>query len=82
MNRMDGMSNENVYRKFGMTSKGEGMTCAVVEVAKCSTVDTWQEWVGAKWQDGHTSIKNSACKKVDMSYFHVFILSILQSKLD
>ncbi len=28
---MDGESNENIYRKFGMSSKGEGMSCGVVE---------------------------------------------------
>ncbi len=29
MNRMDGESNENVYRKLGMSSRGEGMSCGV-----------------------------------------------------
>ncbi len=38
MNRMDGESNENVYRKFDMSSRGEGMSCGVVEMVKCSTL--------------------------------------------
>ncbi len=33
VNRMDGESNENVYRRFGMVSKGGG----VVEIVKRST---------------------------------------------
>ncbi len=37
VNRMDGESNENVYRKFGMSSR-EGMSCGVVEMVKCSTL--------------------------------------------
>ncbi len=41
MNRMDSESNENVYRKFGMSSKGEGMSCGVVLV-KHSTL----RWFG------------------------------------
>ncbi len=28
--RMDGESNESVYNRFGMSSKGEGMKCGVV----------------------------------------------------
>ncbi len=39
--RMDGESNENVYRKFGMSSRGEGMSCGVVMV-KQSTL----RWLG------------------------------------
>ncbi len=42
MNRMYGESNENVYRKFGMSSRGEGMSCGVVEVMKRSTL----RWFG------------------------------------
>ncbi len=42
MNRMDGESNENVYRRFGMSSRGEGMSCGVVEMVKCSTL----RWFG------------------------------------
>ncbi len=42
MNRMDGERNENVYRKFGMSSRGEGMSCAVVEMVKRSTL----RWFG------------------------------------
>ncbi len=34
VNRMDGESNENVYRKFGMSSRGEGMSYGVVEMVK------------------------------------------------
>ncbi len=34
MNRMDGESNENVYRIFGMSSRGEGMSCGVVMVKR------------------------------------------------
>ncbi|RUM29363.1 MAG: hypothetical protein DSY42_06675 [Aquifex sp.] len=34
VNRMDGESNENVYRRFGMASKGEGMSCGVVEIPR------------------------------------------------
>ncbi len=39
---MDGESNENVYRKFGMSSRGEGMSCGVVEMVKLSTLS----WYG------------------------------------
>jgi len=42
VNRMDGESNENVYGRFGMASKGEGMSCGVVEMVKCSTL----RWFG------------------------------------
>ncbi len=35
-------SNENVYRKFGMSSRGEGMNCGVVEMVKRSTL----RWFG------------------------------------
>ncbi len=42
MNRMDGESNENVYRKFGMSSRGEGVSCGVVEMVKRSTL----RWFG------------------------------------
>ncbi len=38
VNRMDGESNENIYRKFGMSSRGEGMSCGVVEMVKRSTL--------------------------------------------
>ncbi len=37
MNRIDGESNKNVYRRFAMSSRGEGMSCGVV-VVKCSTL--------------------------------------------
>ncbi len=42
MNRMDGESNENVYRKLGMTSRGEGMSCGLVEMLKRRTL----RWFG------------------------------------
>ncbi len=42
VNRTDGESNENVYRKFGVSSKGEGMSCGVVEMVKRSTL----RWFG------------------------------------
>ncbi len=38
VNRMDGESNENVHRKFGMSSRGDGMSCGVVEMVKRSTL--------------------------------------------
>ncbi len=34
MNRIDGESNERVYGRFGMSTKGEGMNCGVVEIVK------------------------------------------------
>ncbi len=40
MSRRDGESNENVNGRFGMSSKGEGMSCGVV--GKCSTL----RWFG------------------------------------
>ncbi len=42
LNWMDGESNENVYGKFGMSFKSEGMNCEVVEVVKHSTL----KWFG------------------------------------
>ncbi len=42
MNRMVGESNESVYRRFGVSSKGEGMSCGVVEMVKRSTL----RWFG------------------------------------
>ncbi len=36
--RMDGESNESVYHRFGMSSKGEGMKGGVVERVKCNTL--------------------------------------------
>ncbi len=48
VNRMDGESNENVYRKFGMSSRGEGMSCGGVEMLKRSTL----RWFGhLEWMD-------------------------------
>ncbi len=42
VNRMDGESNENVYRKFGMSSRREGMSCGVVAMVNRSTL----RWFG------------------------------------
>ncbi len=39
---MDGESNENVYNRFGMSSKGEGMKRGVVEGVKCNAL----RWCG------------------------------------
>ncbi len=36
--RMDGENNENVYNRFGISSKGEGMTSGVVEGLKHNTL--------------------------------------------
>ncbi len=33
VNRMDG-ENESVYKRFSMSSRGEGMSCGVVEMVK------------------------------------------------
>ncbi len=41
VNKMDG-ENESVYRRFSMSSRGEGMSCGVVEKVKCSTL----RWFG------------------------------------
>ncbi len=38
LRRMDGESNESVYKRFGMSSKGEGMKCRVVEGVKHNTL--------------------------------------------
>ncbi len=40
--RMDDESNESVYNRFGISSKGEGMKCGVVEGVKCNTL----RWFG------------------------------------
>ncbi len=42
INKMDGKSNENAYTKVGMFSKGEEMSCGVVDVVNCSTL----RWFG------------------------------------
>ncbi len=42
VNRMNGESNGKVYRKFGTSSRGEGMSCGVVEMVKRSTL----RWFG------------------------------------
>ncbi len=39
VNRMDGENNESVYRRFGMTSKREEMSCGVVMMVRCSTLE-------------------------------------------
>ncbi len=38
VNRMDGESNENVERKSGMSSRGKGMSCGVMEMVKRSSL--------------------------------------------
>ncbi len=38
VSRMDGESNESVSGKYGISSRGKGMSCVVVEVVKCSTL--------------------------------------------
>ncbi len=42
MSRMDGMSNESVYKHFGMCLVGEGKKCGVVEEVKRQTL----KWFG------------------------------------
>ncbi len=42
VNRMDGESSDNVYGRFGMSSKGKRMNCGVMEVVKCNTL----RWFG------------------------------------
>ncbi len=47
VNRIDVKSNENVYKRFGISSRGEGMSCEMV-VVKHSTLrwfEHWREWV-------------------------------------
>ncbi len=40
VSRMDGMSNESVYKRFGMCHVGEGKKCGVVEEGKkCGLVE-------------------------------------------
>ncbi len=41
VNRMDGESNEYLYRKSGMSGRGEGMSCGVVEMVKHNTEMVW-----------------------------------------
>ncbi len=48
VSRMDSESNENVYRRSGMASKGDGMSCRVVEVVKQSTL-RWFGHLEKKW---------------------------------
>ncbi len=42
VSRMDGMSNESVYERFGMCHVGEGKKCRVVEEVKRQTL----KWFG------------------------------------
>ncbi len=42
MGRMDGISNENVYKRFEMCHGGEGKKCGVVEEVKRQT----SKWFG------------------------------------
>ena len=39
--RMNGDSNERVYERFGMSSKGEGVKCGVVEWVKRNSAMVW-----------------------------------------
>ncbi len=39
--RMNGESNESVYNRFGMSNKGEGMKCGVVDGVKHNTKVIW-----------------------------------------
>ncbi len=58
MKRMDGESNENVYGRFSMASKGEGMSYGVVEVVKCSTL----RWFGHLEGMGESELTRGICK--------------------
>ncbi len=42
VNRINAESNENIYIKFGIFSRGEGMSCGVVEMVKRSPL----RWFG------------------------------------
>ena len=42
VNRMDGESNDEVYERFDMASRGEGTKCGVVECVKRNTL----RWFG------------------------------------
>ena len=54
--RLDGESNESVYSKYGMSSRGEGIVCGVIGMIKCSIL----RWFG------HTErmLKNEVAKRV------------------
>ncbi len=49
VSRMDGMSNESVYERFGMCHVGEGKKCGVVEEVKRQTLMVWPH--GANGQE-------------------------------
>ncbi len=61
--RLDGESYESVYNRFGMTSKGEGMKCGVVEGVKHNTL----RWFGHM----ERMIKYVMTKRVYMSIVDV-----------
>ncbi len=61
MNRMDGESNENVYRKFNMVSRGEGMSCGVVMVKR----STLRWFVHLERMDERELTKRIYISKVD-----------------
>ncbi len=63
LRRMDGESNESVYNRFGMSSKGEGMKCRVVKGVKCNTL----RWFG----NIERMAKSEMTKKVYMSMVDV-----------
>ncbi len=44
VNQMDGESNENVHRKSGMSSRGEGMSCGDGEVQHIDMVWTFGKY--------------------------------------
>ncbi len=58
MNRMDGESNGNVYRRFGIASKGEGMSCGIMLVVKLSTL----RWFGHLERTGESEMTGKMYK--------------------
>ncbi len=56
---MDGESNESVYNRFGVSSKGEKMKCGVMEGAKRNTL----RWFGHM----ERMVENVMTKRVHMS---------------
>ncbi len=56
--KMDGESNESMYNRYGMPSKGEGMKCGVVEGVKCNTL----RWFGYMERTGENVMTKSIYK--------------------
>ena len=59
---MEGENNESVYNRFGITYKGEGMKCGVVEEVKhntCTCLSTHRN-TGTKWDD-----KEHGCGRIN-----------------